>query len=291
MRKVAIVTDSAANLPPELVARHHIAVVPVLLHWNGHEYHDGVNITPGEVYRHLRQATDGALPRTSTPSMGDFVRTYARAAQEAESIVSVHLSAELSGVYQIAHAASELVDVPVHVLDCRTAAMGCGFTALEAARTAEAGADVEHVLDRTRQIARRVHVYATLETLSYLHRGGHVPAIASIAGSVLKICPILTVENGPARLAELPRTRRRAVARLLARMTKETRGRPVHAAVMHADVPEEAEDLRRKVAARFDCRELFITEFTPIMGAHTGPGVLGVAWWSEERSEASGIHG
>ena len=281
MRKVAVVTDSAANLPPELIARHHIIVVPLLLHWDGHEYRDGVDITPGELYHRLRQSTNGALPKTSTPSMGDFVRAYARAAQEAEAVVSIHLSAELSGVYQVACAASDLVDGPVHVLDCRTAAMGCGFVVLEAARAAEAGADVEHVLERARQVARRVRLYATLDTLTYLHRGGHVPAIASIAGSALKICPILTIENGPARLAELPRTRRRAIARLLARMSDEVGDRPVHAAVMHADVPDEAEALRREVADRFDCRELFITEFTPVMGAHAGPGVLGVAWWSE----------
>ncbi|HIP96921.1 MAG TPA: DegV family protein [Anaerolineae bacterium] len=281
MRQVAIVTDSAANLPPELVARHNIIVVPLLLYWDGHEYRDGVDITPGELYHALRQATNGALPKTSTPSMGDFVRAYARAAQESEAVVSVHLSAELSGVYQVACAASELVDVPVHVLDCRTAAMGCGFAVLEAARAAEAGADVERVLERARQVARRVRLYATLDTLTYLHRGGHVPAIASIASSALKICPILTIENGPARLAELPRTRRRAVARLLARMADEVGDRPVHAAVMHADVPDEAEALRREVAARFDCCELFVTEFTPVMGAHAGPGLLGVAWWSE----------
>ena len=285
MRKVAVVTDSAANLPPELIARHHIIVVPLLLHWDGHEYRDGVDITPGELYHRLRQSTNGALPKTSTPSMGDFVRAYARAAQEAKAVVSIHLSAELSGVYQVACAASDLVDTPVHVLDCRTAAMGCGFVVLEAARAAEAGADVEHVLERARQVARRVRLYATLDTLTYLHRGGHVPAIASIAGSALKICPILTIENGPARLAELPRTRRRAIARLLARMSDEVGDRPVHAAVMHADVPDEAEALRREVADRFDCRELFITEFTPVMGAHAGPGVLGVAWWSEREDQ------
>ncbi len=283
MRKVAVITDSSADLPPELIARHHIIVVPLLLHWDGHEYRDGVDMMPGELYRRLRLATNGRLPKTSTPSVGDFVRAYARAAQGAQAVVSIHLSSELSGTYRVAHAASDLVDVPVQVLDCRTAAMGCGFAVLEAARAAEAGADVEQVLERARQIARRARLYVTLDTLSYLHRGGHVPAIASVAGSLLRICPILTVENGPAQLAELPRTRRRAVARLLARMDEEIKARPVHAAVMHADVLDEAEALRREVAARFDCRELFTTDFTPVMGAHTGPGLLGVAWWSEER--------
>lgn len=281
MGKVTVVTDSAANLPPELAAYYHVTVVPVLLYWNNREYRDGVDISPTELYQHLRQAKDGVLPKTSTPSIGDFVRVYAHAAQEAEAVVSIHLSAELSGIYQVACAASKLVDVPVHVLDCRSAAMGCGFTALEAARAAEAGANVEQVLARARKIARRVRVYAFLDTLTYLHRGGHVPAIASIAGSMLKICPILTVENGPARLAELPRTRRRATTRLLARMKEDVGEGPVHVAIMHADALDEAEVLREEVETHFNCRELFTTEFTPVMGAHTGPGVLGMAWWSE----------
>lgn len=281
MRKVAVVTDSAANLPSELAARYHVTVVPVLLYWNNREYRDGVDISPTELYQHLRQAKDGVLPKTSTPSIGDFVRAYAQVAQEAEAVVSIHLSAELSGIYQVACAASKLVDVPVHVLDCRSAAMGCGFTALEAARAAEAGADAEQVLARAREIARRVRVYAFLDTLTYLHRGGHVPAIASIAGSMLKICPILTVEKGAARLVELPRTRRRATTRLLAHMKDDVGEGPVHVAIMHADALEETKALQEEVETHFNCRELFTTEFTPVMGAHTGPGVLGMAWWSE----------
>lgn len=281
MRKTAVVTDSAANLPPELIKRHHILVVPVLVHLDGREYHDGVDIAPADVYRYLRTSPNGTLPKTSTPSVGDFVRVYTQAAQEAEEIVSIHLSKELSGVYQTACLARDLVDAPIHVLDCRSAAIGCGFAALEAARLAEAGADAEAVLERARQIARRTHVYAALETLYYLHRGGHMPAIASIAGSALKICPILSVSDGHAHLVELPRTRRRAVARLLDLLAASADTSPVHAAVMHADAPEEAEDLRAEVAARFACRELFITEFTPVMGAHTGPGLIGLAWWTE----------
>lgn len=286
MRKTAVVTDSAANLPRELTERYRIFVVPVLVYVDGHEYHDGIDITPGDVYRYLRVSTNGAGPRTATPSAGDFLRVYARAAQEADEIVSIHLAAELSAVYQTACLASELVDAPVQVLDCRSAALGCGFAVLEAARLAETGADAPTVLERARDIAQRTRVYATLETLHYLHRGGHVPAIASFAGSVLKVCPILSIGGGQGRLVELPRTRRKAVARLLDMMSADVGDRPVHAAVMHADVADEAEALRAKVAARFNCRELFITEFTPVMGAHTGPGLIGLAWWTEVEEAA-----
>ncbi|MEM4725289.1 MAG: DegV family protein [Candidatus Hadarchaeum sp.] len=287
MRKIAIVTDSSANLPRELVEKHHIFVVPVLIYLDGREYHDGVDVTPSDIYRYLRASSNGNLPKTATPSVGDFLRTYAQALQQAEEIVSIHLAKELSAVCQTAELASKLVDAPVHVLDCRTAALGCGFAALEAARLADSGADASAVLERAREIAQKTRIYASLDTLYYLHRGGHVPSIASLAGSALKLCPILSIGNGQARLVELPRTRRRAVSRLLELIYSDVGKHPVHAAVMHADVPEEAEALRDELARNLDCRELFITEFTPVMGTHTGPGLIGLAWWAEPEANPS----
>jgi len=287
MRKIAIVTDSSANLPHELVEKHHIFVVPVLIYLDGREYHDGVDIVPSEIYRYLRLSSNGNLPKTATPSVGDFVRIYAQALQQAEEVVSIHLASELSAVYQTAVLASKLVDGPVHVLDCRTAALGCGFAVLEAARLANSGADASAVLQRAQDIARRTRIYASLDTLYYLYRGGHVPSIASLAGSALKLCPILSIGNGQARLVELPRTRRRAISRLLELIHSDVGDRPVHAAVMHADVPEEAEALRDELARRLHCRELFITEFTPVMGTHTGPGLIGLAWWAETEANPS----
>nr|MBC7245766.1 DegV family protein [Chloroflexota bacterium] len=287
MRKIAIVTDSAANLPRELVEKYRIFIVPVLIYLDGREYHDGVDIMPTDVYRYLRLSSNGNLPKTATPSVGDFLRVYTQALQQAEEVVSIHLASELSAVYQTAEVASKLVDAPIHVLDCRSAALGCGFAALEAARLAESGANAPAVLERARDIAQRTRVYASLETLYYLHRGGHVPSIASLAGSMLKICPILSVGNGQARLVALPRTRRRAIACLLELISNDAGQRPVHAAVMHADVPEEAEALRNELATRLNCRELFITEFTPVMGTHTGPGLIGLAWWSETEAMPS----
>lgn len=282
MRKTAVITDSAASLPSELIERYHIFVVPMLVYVAGRQHRDGVDISPTHLYHYLRMSMDSALPKTSTPSVGDFVRIYAQAAQEAQEIVSVHLAAEFSAVYQTACLARNLVDAPIHVLDCRTVAMGCGFTVLEAARLAEAGADASTVLERAREIAQRVRVYGSLDTLYYLHRGGHVPIVASIASSALKICPILCLAGGQARLVELLRTRKRAVARLLNLMSADVGNRPVHAAVMHADALDEAEALQAEVASRFHLRELFITEFTSVLGAHTGPGLIGLAWWTED---------
>ncbi|MGQ9516755.1 MAG: DegV family protein [Anaerolineae bacterium] len=282
MQKVAVVTDSASNLPVELVQRHRIFIVPVLLYLDGRELRDGVDISAGEIYRYMTASANNHLPKTASPSVGEFIRVYLIAAQEAEEIVSIHLSANLSAIYQVANLAKEQINARVHVVDTHTAAMGCGFAVLEAARLAQQGADAEAVIRRAQEVAGKVRVIAMLPRLDYLQKGGHVPAVAALAGSALKICPILTVANDQARVVELPRTPERAVRRLLDMLERDVRGRPAHVAVMHAGVPEQAEELRKGVEKRVPCAELFITEFTPVMGTHTGPGVLGLAYFVED---------
>ncbi len=280
MSKIAIVTDSSASLPRELVERYGIHIVPILLIHKGRTYRDGVDITPQELYRRLRE--DRHLPTTSAPSVGDFLRVYARLSQEAEGIVSIHLSPKLSAVYTAALTASRMVEgVPIRVVDCRTAAMGQGFVVLEAARAADEGCNLAEVLHRIEHISSRINILATLDTLEYLHRSGRVPAAAALLGSLLKIKPIFYLEDGHADVLEKPRTRAKAVQRMLEIMETRVGSNPVHVAVMHADALEEAKRLRGEVASRFNCVELFITEFTPVMGAHTGPGLLGLAFWAE----------
>lgn len=288
MRRVAIVTDSAANLPADLINQYRIYVVPVLLYVNGREYRDGVDIQPVDVYRHMREATNGTLPRTASPTVGEFFRVYTLAAQDSEEIVSIHLSANLSAVVQGALTACDLVNARVHVVDSHTAAMGCGFAVLEAARLAQTGADAHAVIQRARDVAGKARVVAMLDRLDYLHRGGHVPAIASLAGSALRLCPILTISNDHARVTELPRTRARAVERIKRLLRQNLGNRPAHIAVMHADALSEAEQLYDYIVSNFTCEEAFITEFTPVMGSHTGPGVLGVAYHQDDPVSGSG---
>lgn len=282
MRKVAVVTDSATNLPAELIERHHIIVVPVLLYIDGKEYRDGQDITAAEVYRYMLSSSDGHLPKTASPSIGDFLRAYTIASQQAEEVVSIHIAAKLSAIYQTACVARDSVSIRVHMVDTQTAAMGSGFAVLEAARLAEAGADVDAVIRRAQEIAARTRLLAALDRLDYLHRGGHVPSIAAWAGSALKICPVLTIAEGQARVIELPRTRRSAVKRLLQQMEKDVGNWPVHMAIMHADAPTEAEALHDQIKSRFQVVESFITEFTPVMGSQTGPGVIGMAYYMDD---------
>lgn len=282
MGRIAIVTDSAAALPAELAERYRIHIVPVLLHWDNQTYRDGVDITAGEVYRRLRQAK--SLPTTSAPSVGDFLQVYTQLRQEAEGIVSIHLSSSLSAVYQAARAAKEAVSevIPVRLVDSGTAAMGQGFAALAAARVAAGGGDLEEVAREAERVSHRSFVFAMLDTLEYLRRSGRAARAVSLAASVLSIKPILYLDGrGDVNLLARPRTKEKALQIMLEEMERRVNDRPVYAAVMHADALADAERLRREVMARFNCLELYITEFTPVMGSVTGPGVVGLAFYTE----------
>jgi len=288
MDRVAIVTDSSANLPPELAQQWHISVVPALLVFRGETFHDGLDITPGELYRWLR--ANKRIPTTSAPSIGDFLRVYATLGQEAAGIISSHPPPQLTATYGTAVAASQLVDdVEIRVISSDTVAMGQGFVVLEAARAAAAAhergdpapAAMDAVVARAAEVASRVNLMAAIDTLEYLHRGGRIGSAATLLGTALQIKPILYVANGRTEVLAKPRTRAKATQFMLQQMAGQVDSRRLHAAVLHADAPEEAEQLRQRIAQQFDCAELYVAEFTPVMGAHTGPGLLGVAFYAE----------
>ena len=280
MKKVIVVTDSNATVPEALVQELDIRIVPIVLNLDGHSYRDGIDLTPGEFYCLLR--ANKHVPTTSAPSAGDFLRVYTAAAQDSAGVVAIHIPPQLSSIYNTAVLASQLVDgAPIHVVNSRSATMAQGFVVLEAARAAAAGADLDAVVARAEEIASKVHFFAALETLEYLYRGGRIGGVAALMGSALQIKPIVHIVDGQVELFAKPRTRRKAVRRMLQAMAEQVDGRPIHAAVMQADAAQEAEGLRQRVAEQFDCIELYVTEFTPVMGAHAGPGLLGVAFYTE----------
>ncbi|MCS7287010.1 MAG: DegV family protein [Anaerolineae bacterium] len=279
--RIAIVTDSSANLPEELVREYDIKVVPIYLLWNGVTYRDGVDISSRELYRRLKESS--TLPKTSAPSVGDFLRTYLSLASEAEVIISIHLPPNLSATYGAAQTAAQMVEgAKVYVANAHTAAAGQGLVVLEAARLTRRGAEPEVILKRVEEIGLKTHVFAFLSTLKYLYFGGRIGLASALLGSALQFCPILYIKDGVVDAWSKPRTRARALQELL-KIAEQKIGRSrVHMAVMHGDALEDALYLKEELEKRFDCAELFVTEFTPVMGAHTGPGLVGIAFWCEE---------
>lgn len=284
MKRVAIVTDSVACLPKELIERYQIEVVPLELVFEGQVYTDGAGALQGEFYDLLRRAHHP--PTTTAPPPGVFFETFRKLSQRAESILCITVSSHLSGVFNAASlgkdtARATLPDTEIVVMDSQTAAMAQGFVVLAAARSAATGANLQHVVDDASTVASRVDLLAVIDTLEYLARSGRIPRVAAWAGSLLELKPIIQLKQGEVILVERARTRHKAEGRLVSlleeRVGKES---PLHLAVMHANAADEAAKLREKLLETFRCEEAYITEFTVVMGAHTGPGLLGIAYYS-----------
>lgn len=271
---VRIVTDSTADLPAELVARHRIAVVPLLVQFGAQSFRDGVDLTPDAFYERLR--TSAVFPTTSQPSLAAFQAVFDELLADGSSVVAVHLAATLSGTCQAsATAAQAYPPGRVAVLDSRNVSMALGWLVLAAARAAADGAahgEVVALIERLRPCAR---LLGALDTLEHLQRGGRIGRARAFLGSLLGIKPILEVRDGEVLPRERVRTWKRAVERL-AELTLAWR--PLaHVAIIHATAPEAAESLRARLAPHLDGRELLVRPIGPVLGTHIGPGALGVA--------------
>ena len=283
MNRVAVVTDSIACVPKELVTKWGILVVPTLLIFEDKAYRDGIDITTSEFYNLLERSKK--LPTTSVPSPGELLEAYRELSQRAESIVCVTISSKLSVLFNVATQAKDLAkealpETEIRVVDSYNVPGGQGWVAVAAARAAAAGGNIDAVVQAAVEMKARAQVFYTLDTLYYLAKGGRVPKAAAWASSILRIKPILHIVDGEVVMLERTRTKPRATQRLIDLMKERVGTEPVHINLMHANVPDEAERLKEKVLAQFNCAELYVTEFSPVMGTHTGPGVLGLAFYS-----------
>ncbi len=285
MKKVAIVTDTTACVPQEQVSRYEIEVVPVQFIFEEKAYRDGIDITPTEFYSLLRKVKN--LPTTSS-SPSPYLEAYRAASHKAQSILCLTEPSKFSAMFDSARVAMEtakntLHDVAIEVLECTTAAAGQGLVALAAARAAALDKPLAEVKEITRNVMSRVNLFATLDTLQYLVRSGRVPQAAALVNSILSIKPIFTLNHSDAHTVALPRTMKSALNHMLKLMEAAViKGQPLHVAVMHADAIGEAITLKDRISSQFQCREIYITEFTPVMGVHTGPGLVGVAFYGDD---------
>ena len=279
--KVAIVTDSVANLTPETIAEHNIYVIPQILNWEGQSLLDQIDITTTEFYARLAQSKD--LPKTSQPSPGQFTEHFQKVAEGAESIVAIFVSSALSGTIQSATlGAQEMGDYPIEIVDSRSASLGLGLLAVAAARQAAAGHDYREVAEHVRGLVPRMRVLFVVDTLEYLHKGGRIGGAKRLVGSMLSIKPVLHIENGQIEPLASVRTKSKAIAHMLEIILGEMQGKQnIHAGIIHAGVPQDAERIREQILAAVKPQELLVNELTPVLGANVGPGIVGMGYYTE----------
>ncbi len=287
MKKVAIMTDSTCCIPEELLSKYDIHVIPLLIVHEDKSYRDGIDMPASEVYQIMRKRE--IMPTTSVPSPGDFLEDYRQLSETGQSILCITLSDLQSKTFEVARVAKEMAkketpNTAIEVLTSRTVAGGLGLIVVEAARVAMEGADLAQTIEAARSMMSKVTFIAMLDTLFYLARTGRTGKASAWAASLLNVKPIIEVPTSVGEVVPVarPRTKAKAIKRLLQLMSDRAGDSPVHVIVHHAGVPEEGEKLKAQIASQFNCVELYLTEFTPLMGVHTGPGLLGISFYAED---------
>lgn len=268
-----IVTDSTCDLPADLVNSHGISVIPMYINFGEQGYQDGIEITRQEFYQRLPNSDP--FPTTAAPGLDSFKAVYSRLAEEgADEILSIHVSASLSAVMDVARTAvSEFSDIPVTAYDSDQLSLGTGFQVLEAARAAAKGMPKEDILALLDNLSSRTYVFAALDTLEYLKRSGRMNAFMANLGSILQVKPILTMHAGSPG-AERVRTKEKSISRLIELV--EELGPIEKVALVHTNAQSEAADLWQKASHLFVDQDMPLSiDVTPVLGAHLGPGAVG----------------
>jgi DegV family protein with EDD domain len=277
--KVEIVSDSTSDLPPSLASARGISIVPLTLYFEGHSLLDGVDITPSEFYRRLPHAT--SHPTTSQPSPGRFAQTYEALLADHDAIVSLHISQKLSGTLESAQQAAEMTDpARVHVIDTQAVSMSLGLMTLAASTLASRGVDAEAIVEKVESMKGEVQTYFSVATLEFLRRGGRIGRASALLGSVLQVKPVLCIRDGLVTPLERVRTFERALQRVAELTRALDRGHGVCVIVGHAGAEADARRLGQELEPIAET--LMIQPLGPVVGAHAGPGVVGVGCYPAE---------
>ena len=271
---VRIVTDSTADLSPDLVHELGITVVPVYVRFGHDSYRDGIDISREEFYERL--VTSQVHPTTSQPTPADFIQVYKKLSKETDKIVSIHVSGKLSGTYNAALQGKEMTNAKcdIDVIDSESVTMGLGIITLAAARLAASGANLQKVTDEARQAISETHLLGLFDTLKYLLLGGRIGRAKALLGGILNVKPILTLRDGELHPVGNVRTRAKGVERL-SDFVKNVLGIQ-ELAVVHTTTPDEAVTLKDRFNSLVDSSRLHLARLGPALGVHSGPGLLAV---------------
>lgn len=279
MAKIGIVTDSTAYIPQEFIAKYDIEVAPAVVIWSGEEFADGVDLQPKDFYTRL--ATAKEMPGTSQPSPAVVKKAVENLQSRGyDQILGIFLSEKLSGTIDSARQVKEMMpDLTFEIVDTMSASMGSGWPIMAGARAIERGANLKECIAIVEEAREHTDVVLMVDTLEFLHRGGRIGGAQAFIGTALNFKPILEVEGGVIEPVERVRTHKKAVNRLVELAVERTGGRdPVYLAALHANVEEEARRVLDIAAEQLNPVETVLSDVSPAVGTHTGPGTLGLAF-------------
>ena len=273
---VKIVTDSTADLPPQIIEELGITVVPVYVRFGTNVYRDGVDITHDEFYQKLK--TNPSHPTTSQPAPDDFANVYRKLSKETDDVVSIQLTSKLSGTYHSALRGKELAATGcrIEVVDSLSVSMGLGLITMAAARLAAAGESFNNILTEVKQAIPQIRLLALFDTLKYLHRGGRIGKAKALLGSVLNVKPLLTMHDGEFTPVSQARTHTKGIERLFDFVRNALNIQEM--AIVHSTTPDEAGSLRERIGSILNVNRLHLSRLGPALGVHGGPGTVGVVF-------------
>lgn len=278
MEKIALVADSACDLPQNLIEQYGIRILPLKVIYPDGQYSDRVDVQPEDVYRRM----PGEVPTTSMPNLQEIKAVFDSLRRDGFShILAITLSSKLSGTFQAMElAARDFDDITIQVFDTRTLSMATGWMVLESARNVMNGLSFSKVMEKLNLLRPKVHAYYVIETLEYLRKGGRIGQVAGMLGELLNLKPIIGVNrDGVYYTHAKVRGRTKSIEKLMEIVTETVGNRPFKLAVMHGGAKEVGEKVASKLGQLPNVKELIFSDISPALGVHTGPGLLAVCFY------------
>jgi len=280
MRKVRVVTDSTVDLSNDIIEKLQIEVVPLTFTIDDKVYADRIDITPAEFMEKMKQSSE--LPKSSQPSVGQFVEVYNRLGKEGFDVISIHMTGGMSGTVRSAESAAMLAEANVTVIDSRFISLALGFQVIEAAKMAQEGKSIVEIVKRLDEIRENTYLYVTVDTLENLVKGGRIGRGKALIGSLLNIKPIALLADGVYTPITKVRSHTQIVKYLTKQFIEDTKGKTVKAvAIAHADSLDLANRLKESVAKETGIADIEVVYTTPTIATHTGPGAIGFMYYAE----------
>ncbi|WP_147802142.1 DegV family protein [Alkalicoccus halolimnae] len=281
MKHIKVVTDSTVDLPKEDLDALGVTVVPLTVSVDGYSYEDGVDITSREFINKLVNSKE--IPKSSQPSTGVFAELYEKLGADGSHVLSIHMASGLSGTYQSAVTAAGLTDVPVKVIDSQYISLALSFQVKEAAEMAENGSSMEEIISRLDDVRARTSLYIMVDTLEYLLKGGRIGRGRALVGSLLKIKPIASLDEGIYTPVTKARTHAQVIKLLTEKFHQNTEGKQVKGVgIAQAAAYDLAVSLEEKLQEYHNRHDFKIVDTTPIVSTHTGPGAMALMFYYDE---------